>query len=86
MNIPNFIDSKIVEANGLLTAGWKFLFMQLFDQMHKNLSNEGFVIPSLPTTKIDKLSKSIDGTLIYDSTLGVLKIKQNGSFNIISTT
>lgn len=92
MKIPTFMHTRIVDDNGIMTPMWKMLFIQLFDQMQLNLSDEGFVVPSLDHVDIVKLEKpfelggSVDGTLIYDRTNNLLKVKQNGDFKNINTS
>jgi hypothetical protein len=86
MKIPNFINTAFVDGNGVLTDVWGKTLNQLFDQMQQNISEEGFVIPSLTTTDIARLVNAPNGTLIIDSTLNVLKVKLAGTFRTITTT
>lgn len=85
MKIPNFINNKFVDENGMLTETWRMILNILFDQMQKNVSEEGFVIPSMTEENIALLINSVNGTLIYDKTNNLLKIKENGIFKTIST-
>lgn len=86
MKIPVFSNIQFVDkATGYLTDIWGKMLNQLFDQLQKNVSDEGFVIPSLSTDDILKLTNAVDGTLIYDETLNVLKIRKNGVFTTIQT-
>lgn len=81
MKIPNFIDAQFVDKNtGNLTTTWRFLLNQLFTELQQNVSEEGFVVPKLSTTDIAKLTKAVDGTLIYDNTTNVLMIRKSGVF------
>lgn len=87
MKIPVFFDADFVDIKtGKLSVFGRNLINQLLDQLQKNYSEEGIVVPSLNTDDINGLTKSVDGTLVYDSTLNVLKIKKNGSFKTIMTT
>jgi len=90
MIVPAFLNNTFVDKNGDLTPGWSFLLNQLFNDMQTNISNEGFVIPSQTTANINRLaatgSKILNGTMLYDSDLNVLKVFKNGVFKTITTT
>jgi len=86
MKIPNFIDVPFVEKDtGRLTPVWKFLLEQLFLQLQKNVSDEGFVIPSLSETDIGGLVQAVDGTIVYNKTTNTLQVRQSGIFRTITT-
>ncbi|NTU69256.1 hypothetical protein HGB13_00285 [bacterium] len=87
MKIPLFFDTEFVDIKtGRLTPFGRNLINQLLDQLQKNASDEGIVMPSLSSDNIVNLSKSVDGTIVYDSTNNVYKGKQNGVFRTIQTT
>lgn len=84
MNIPNFIDTKIVDENGKLTNEFRQFFSQLIDQLQYNLSDEGYIIPSQNTVNINKLNASnVDNILLIDNDTNELKIKIGGIFRTV---
>lgn len=86
MNVPNYPQSKIVNSDGSITDDWKLFFDQLITQSQSNLSNEGFVPPSQPTTNISQIEPGAqNGTLLYDDTTHELKTNINGTFKVIQT-
>ena len=86
MNIPNFINAKIVDKDGNLTDVWRNIFMQLFSQLQGGLSEEGIKVPQQTTTNIAQIeSGNTVGNIVYDSSLNVLKINLNGTFKTIQT-
>lgn len=86
MNIPNFIDSQVVDKDGKLTDTWKQIFSQLFTQLQGGLSEEGILVPKQSSTDITTLSTTENtGKLIYDKDNNVLKVNINSVFKTIST-
>jgi hypothetical protein len=85
MNIPNFVNTQIVDSNGNLTDGWRVILMQLFKEMIVNLSNEGFHIPHQSQSNINKLTNAPSGTVIYNTTTNKLMVKEGTIFKTIST-
>ena len=81
MNIPN----PPFELKELHENTWNF-FQLLIQEFQKNLSNEGLVTPSQPTTNISQLTNSNNGTLVYDSTAHELKVNINGVFKVVNVT
>jgi len=67
MNIPNIVDSKIIDDNKYLTDVWRQIFTQLFSEMQVHLSDEGFVVPQQTSDNILELSteQSI-GAILYN--------------------
>jgi hypothetical protein len=85
MNIPNFIDSQVVNEKGYLTDTWKQIFTQLFTQLQSGLSDEGLVVPNQSATNIAQLNGKLSALLIESDT-GELKININGTFKTIQTS
>ncbi len=86
MNIPNFIDSQVVDKDGKLTDTWKQILSQLFAQLQGGLSEEGILVPQQKTENINLLTGEKNyGKLIYDSSTNKLKINLNGTFKTITT-
>lgn len=86
MNIPNFVDAKVVDKDGYLTDIWKQIFSQLIDQMQQNLSNEGHFMPKQDTATVTALntSKSV-GAILFDSSTGKFMANEAGIFKTIQT-
>lgn len=87
MKIPDFLDSPLVDKNGMLTPEWATTFAVLFTEMQNNLSDEGINLPRQPTVNIDQLTgdQSI-GAVIYDNDLDVAKVNLAGTWVTIDTT
>lgn len=86
MNIPNFLNEKIVDKEGYLTAPWQNMLIQLITELQKNAGNEGLVMPSQTAANIALLTNSSNGTLVYDSTNNIPKVNVNGTFKSITFT
>lgn len=85
MNIPNFIETRVVDENGNWTQPWAFIMEQLLTQLQLNAGIEGLVIPNLTVDKVALLTESQNGALIYDSTNNQAKVNINGTFKVIQT-
>lgn len=87
MNVDNFVHEQMVDENGYLTYSWALWFNQLINQLQKNVGPEGYVVPSLEATKIAQLTgpSTQDGTLVYDSTNNLLKVRIAGVFKTVQT-
>lgn len=87
MNVPNFQNLQFVDRNFFLTDVWLNILTQLFSQMQANLSDQGFVPPSLNTAAINNLAPIMpNGTLIWNTTINELVVRKNdGNFHIIQT-
>lgn len=85
MNIPSFVNTRIVDENGILTPEWANIFNQIITELQLNLSNEGYVLPQLATTDIAKLTgtQSI-GSMVYDSTTPAMKVNINGVWKTVT--
>lgn len=86
MNIPNYVQDKLVDKNGNLTDGWRLTITQLLTELQNNAGNEGLVSPSQPSTNIAKLINSPNGSLVYDNTTHELKVNINGVFKIVTVS
>ncbi len=85
MNIPNFIDSPIVDKEGRLTPVWKSILMQLITELQKNASDEGIYVPSQSAATILSLGSSSSGALLYNSDTNKFMACEAGSFRTITT-
>lgn len=86
MNVPNFVQDKLVDSNGNLSDSWQLVITQLLTELQKNFSNEGLVSPSQSATNIANLSNSTNGTLVYDETNHAMKVNINGVFKTITVS
>ncbi len=86
MNIPSFVNDKVVDENGYWTPQWQNVILQLMQLMQQNLSDEGFVMPSQSTANINLLTKSSNGTVLYDSTTDEFKGRVGGVFKTFTLT
>lgn len=86
MNVPNYQNTQAVDKNGYFSSPWQMILNQLLTQMQNALSDEGFVVPSQSASEIAKLTNSPNGTLIYDSTNNLLKVKIGGTFRTVTTS
>ena len=85
MNIPNFINTRMVDDKGYLTPEWSNILTQLITELQLNLSNEGYRLPLVPTLQINQLvavEKSI-GNMLYDSTTNEAKVNINGVWEVV---
>lgn len=85
MNLPNFINTKLVDENGYLTPEWSNILTQLITELQLNLSNEGYRLPQLKTAQITQLTapdKSL-GNMVYDLTTNEMKVNINGVWKIV---
>ena len=89
MQIPTFYKYKYVDAKGELTPDAEYYIDLLNIQMQKNLSDDGFVVPSRTTVDINTIADPTnentrpDGTLWYDTDLNELKVKINGIVKVV---
>lgn len=84
MMIPNYLNSKMVDEKGYLTAEWQNFFQQLISQLQGNLSDEGYKLPQQSTTIVDRLDTAAStGAILYDSTTDEAKVNIAGTFKVI---
>lgn len=87
MRVPVFADVKYFDKDGGLTDEALLYQEELNQVMQNNLSDNGWVIPSLTATQVVAISSSMpNGTLWLDTTNNVLVVKINGSLEKITTT
>lgn len=88
MIIPStYPKMKIVNEDGTMHEHFLSFLTQLLAPLQKNLSDEGYTIPSLTQTQIN----TITGTntiqrIIYNSTTGKMMLNNNGTFQTINVT
>ena len=87
MKVPSYINGAIVSESGELTESWQNVFVQLFDEMQANLSDEGVVSPSQSSANISIIEPNASpGTLIFDSDTNELKVRlSDGTFHVVQT-
>lgn len=86
MKIPNFIESKLVDETGKLSPVWRNIFMSLFDEMNKNLSDEGIKAPHQSTANIAVLNTpESTGKFLYDTDKKKAFVNIDGTFKEITT-
>lgn len=85
MKVPNLqIEGNFINEEGTINTISKGMFTQLFSEMQKNLSDEGFFIPQQPTNTINE-SLNTDrskGAILYDSTTNQFKGNVNGKYKV----
>lgn len=87
MNIPNFIDSQVINEKGYLTDTWKQILMHLFTQMQIHLSNEGFIVPQQTSANVTKLNLTkFKGAILYNADTDELIVNKAGTFKNVLTT
>ena len=86
MNIPNFINSKVIGDNGFLTPEWQQILMQLFTELQQKVSEEGFILPIQSSSNIGILN-NIDSlaAIIYNEDTNKAMLNENGTFKTIQT-
>lgn len=86
MNVPNWIIQRLVDEKGEAHPQAQTFFSQLITEMQKNLSNEGYVVPSQSSANIQQLSTTDNkAKLLYDAEEEVMKLNNNGKFQQIYT-
>lgn len=93
MKIPTLVMQQVVDLKtGEHTADYQQYQDNLNQQMQKDLSDDGFVIPVRTTDEIQNiadpssLNSKPDGTIWYSSTDNKYIGKENGVLVIFSTT
>lgn len=86
MKIPNFLNSRVVDKDGYFTEPWKHLFEQLFQELQTQMSDEGHIAPSQPTSNILLLDDpQYIGGFLYDSDIKKAKVNIDGTYKEIVT-
>jgi hypothetical protein len=87
MKVPNIINEKFVDEDGVLTNSWRTVLSTLITQMQIHLSDEGFVLPTQPTANINQLAiPQKNGALLIDSDTDEVKININGTMKKFTLT
>lgn len=87
MRIPVFADVKYFDKDGGLTDQALLYQEELNQAMQNNLSDNGWVIPSLTATQVTTIQSQMpNGTIWLETTNNVLVVKINGSLEKITTT
>jgi hypothetical protein len=87
MKVPVFSDVPYVEQDRTLTDQALLYQEELNQALQNNLSDNGWVIPSLTATQVVAIEPSMpDGTIWLETTNNVLVVKINGSLEKITTT
>lgn len=94
MNIPNYVNSRVVDENGNFTSEWGNVMMQLLTELQLNAGTEGLKASPLASTQIADLitiantpplienSAVSNSSMVFDTTLNnnqSLKIIINGT-------
>lgn len=83
-NIPN--DRKIVDSDGNLTEVWASFFSNLTTQMNDDLSDEGFVLPSLSGSDIAILDVDQNKSrILWNTDTEKAMVNNDGTFKEIVT-
>lgn len=87
MKVPNIINEKFVDENGVLTSAWKTVLSTLITQMQIHLSDEGFIVPHQPTATINELNvPKKTAAILYDTDTKQLKVNIDGTFKTVTVT
>lgn len=80
----DFLNSPLVDKNGVPTPVTKSMFTQFFTQTQQNLSNQGYVIPTVTSDQLAGLQNRPDGTLLVCN--NELLIKLNGVYKTVTVS
>lgn len=80
MNIPNYVDMKVIGEDGHFTPEWKIIMQQLLTTLNRNAGPEGLVAPTQTDANItliqnNQIQSSIAPdmpTFIYTCQFGTL--------------
>jgi len=87
MKIPSFINEKMVDENGHLTAPWKNTLANLMQQLQGSLSDEGVSIPHQDTATITSLNtQKSEGNLLYNKETKEMYVNLDGTYKKITTS
>lgn len=84
--IPQVVQTSIVDKNFMMTPAMKLWMTQLVTYFQQNLSNTGYLLPQLTTSEINSLNNVTNGTMVYDVTLDIPKMKRASGWETITTT
>ncbi len=84
MNIPNFLNCRVVDEKGYFTQEWGQLMTLLLSELNKQAGDEGLFVPSQPAANITILNNSESkNSLIVNSTTNQLLFNKNGTYQVI---
>lgn len=84
MNIPNVPMSKIVDSNGTMSQDWCSFFQNLITQLRLNVSNEGYVFPSLTAAQVTDLNNNgSKARILFNATTNRMMVNNAGTFQNI---
>jgi hypothetical protein len=75
MNVPSFLDSRVIKEDGTWTDEWKTIMQALFQNMQSNLGNEGLVMPMQSAANIATIQNNtvlVNGNTIYTCSYGTM--------------
>ncbi len=78
-------NSKLITSDGYMSQEWLMFFNNLHQSLGQTVNEDGHVIPSQPTTTIEKIPADRVGNLVYDTTANVLKVNINGVIRTVTT-
>lgn len=67
MNIPNYVDMRVIGEDGHFTPEWKIIMEQLLITLNQNAGPEGLVAPSQPDTLLNPNVTTIQDNKIPSS-------------------
>jgi hypothetical protein len=86
MRIPNVPIDKLSSTDGRISPTWAAYFQNLMTQMRLNLSDEGYVVPSLTSAEIAQINNTANvGKILYNTTTQRMMINNSGTFENILT-
>lgn len=86
MRIPNVPIDKLSSTDGRISPTWAAYFQNLMTQMRLNLSDEGYVAPSLTSAEISQINNTDNvGKILYNTTTQRMMINNSGTFENILT-
>ncbi len=87
MNIPGFLEGRVVDKDGFFTPVWREIMRQVLTQLQINFSDEGYLLPQQPTANVVQLNttKSL-GAILYNTDTDKGMINIAGTFKEIVTT
>ena len=81
MQIPSMVYGDLVGDDGQMSETWMNDINQVFSQLQRNFSDEGYTIPGLPTATIAELSApASSNALLIDSDTQEVIINLGGTW------
>lgn len=85
MNIPHFVNSPVVDRNGNFTDTWRTIINQLLQELQKNASNAGIVVPNQTTANIAQFTTN-NGAIFYDYQTHKVQVCVDGQIKTFTLT